>query len=57
MTARELIKKLDEELSEEEKDLPICYDDSEWGPFECEVTQFDIYRSIDYTREIVVLES
>ena len=58
MTARELIKKLSEELTEEEKDLPIGYDDSEWGAFDSEIKNFDIYRAVYGDKhEMVVLES
>ena len=42
MTARELIALLDTELSEEEKNLPICFDDSEWGAFDCEIKSYSI---------------
>ena len=42
MTARELIALLDTELSEEEKNLPICFDDSHWGPFDSEVKSYSI---------------
>ena len=42
MTARELIALLDTELSEEEKDLPICFNDSGWGAFDCEIKSYDI---------------
>lgn len=58
MTARELIALLDTEPSEEEKNLPICFDDSEWGAFDCEIKSYSIqtakYRK-DKT-ETVVLE-
>lgn len=40
MTARELITLLDTELSDEEKDLPICFYDSEWGAFDCEIKSY-----------------
>ena len=42
MTARELITLLNTELSEEEKDLPICFYDSEWGAFDCEIKSYSI---------------
>ena len=58
MTARELIKKLSEELTEQEKDLPIGYNDSEWGAFENEIKDFDIYQAAyGDKQEMVVLES
>lgn len=59
MTARELIKKLSEELTEEEKDLPIHYDDSEWGACDSEIVSFTIYSwgRGQNKKEVVVLES
>ena len=42
MTARELITLLDTELSEEEKDMPICFYDSEWGAFDTEIKSYSI---------------
>jgi hypothetical protein len=58
MTVKELITLLNTELSEEEKNLPICFDDSEWGAFDCEIKSYSIqiakYRK-DKT-EAVVLE-
>ena len=54
MTARELINKLNTELTEEEKDLPICFNDSEWGASECEIKSIDIYRFLDKTEAVVL---
>ena len=42
MTAKELIQLLDSELTEEEKNLPICFWDSEWGAFDCEIKSYSI---------------
>lgn len=58
MTVKELITLLNTELSEEEKNLPICFDDSEWGAFDCEIKGYSI-QTAKYRKnrtEAVVLE-
>ena len=54
MTAKELINKLNTELTEKEKDLPICFNDSEWGASQCEIKSIDVYRFLDKTEAVVL---
>lgn len=57
MTVRQLIQLLDNELTEEEKDLPICFWDSEWGAFDCEIKNYSIMtagKGRDKTEAVVL---
>ena len=42
MTVKELINTLEKELTEEEKNLPACFCDSQWGAFDSEIKGYSI---------------
>lgn len=59
MTVRELIDKLENELTEEEKEFPIHFQDSEWGSSESLITDYYIeaFGKGRNRKYIVVLDS